>query len=125
MTNTLKISIRTVLILALMAVGSWQIDNLQGNEISFGNLPLTTLAIYTVYFLIGLILGTTMSPRFSKGKNKWVYLLPVLVFVTIGLAQILYSIIPLFPLEIVMSYFSQFTFLAWALTGAFFSQLIR
>ncbi|HWQ78691.1 MAG TPA: hypothetical protein VN381_07730 [Anaerovoracaceae bacterium] len=120
MSNTVKLLTRVLIILALMIIGSW----LSGQMI----LPdfAASITIYAVYLLIGIMLGSMANPRFTKPKNKWIYILPILIFAVIGAMQMLYS-----PLHVAAWPFGlgdhllNFSTLAWTITGFFLSLFFR
>jgi len=74
----MKLLTRTFLLLLLMLAGSWI-----GNQQILSGLA-ASVAVYAVYLLIGIVLGSMASPRFTKAKNKWIYILPILIFAAIG-----------------------------------------
>lgn len=120
MSNTMKLFTRILIILALMIIGSW----LSGQMI----LPdlAASITIYAVYLLIGIMLGSMANPRFTKTKSKWVYVIPILIFVVIGAMQMLYS-----PLHVaawsfgIGEYLLNFSTPAWAIAGFFLSLCFR
>ena len=120
MSNTMKLLTRTLIILALMIAGSWlnSQQELIGSSIN--------LAIYAVYLLIGITLGSSANPRFTKGKNKWVYVLPILIFAVIGALDLLYALLhaAVWPFGIGNALLA-FSNLAWAITGYFISLAFR
>lgn len=127
MSNSMKIIARTLIILLLMAAGSWLNGQLDQFNNSTGNLGfLSFIAMYVVYFLIGLTLGGIVNPRFTKAKNKWIYLIPIIAFALIG-AQWFFS--PIFnvaalPLGI-GNHLLQFSYLSWGLVGFFLNLFLR
>jgi hypothetical protein len=120
MSNTLKLFARIIIILALMIAGSW----LSGQMF----LPdfAASVTVYAVYLLIGIMVGSMANPRFTKPKNKWVYVLPILIFAVIGLMQLLYS-----PLHVaawpfgIGAHLVNFSTLAWSIAGFFLSLCFR
>ncbi len=116
----MKLLTRTLLILVLMVLGSW----LNSQEALTGNAA--GIAGYAVYLLIGVILGSTSNPRFTKAKNKWIYILPILIFGVIGSLHMLYALlhVPAWPLNI-GDYLGGYSNLAWTITGFFVSQALR
>lgn len=120
MSNSMKLLARMVIILVLMMIGSWLSSQ--------AALPgfTSSIAIYAVYLLIGIMLGSTANPRFTKAKNKWVYALPILIFGVVGSLLMLYS-----PLHVaawpfgIGNYLTGFTELAWAIVGFFLSLAFR
>lgn len=125
MSNALKLSIRTLAIVALMALGTILSQSLAGNDASLGNLSLTTILVYAIYLVIGVVTGSAVSPRFAKGRSKMSYLIPLLVFLFLGLIQVIAALLPSLPLGLVMQYTTQFVLLSWALAGLFLAQVIR
>ena len=116
MSNSMKLLTRTLIILVLMIAGAWlnahaALPDLAGR-----------IAIYAVYLLIGVFLGSTANPRFTKAKNKWIYMIPILIFAVIGLLNMLF--VPLhagnWPFGI-GNYLLNFSSLAWTITGFFAS----
>ena len=125
MSNTLKLTVRTLAVVVLMFLGTLLLQTLDGNTSSLGVLSLTTIAAYAVYLVMGVVAGSAVSPRFAKGRNKAGYLVPFLVFLIIGLAQVIAALLPVLPLGLLIEYTSQFVLLSWALAGLFLAQLIR
>lgn len=120
MSNSMKLLARTVIILLLMIIGSW----LSSQEALSGSIA--NIAIYTVYLLIGIMMGSTANPRFTKAKNKWIYFLPILIFGVVGSLTMLYSLLHVaaWPFGI-GNYLTGFTELAWAIVGFFLSLAFR
>lgn len=120
MSNSMKILTRILTILVLMVIGSWL-----GSQLA---LPGYTgsIANYAVYLLIGVVLGSMANPRFTKAKNKWIYLIPILVFGIIGALLFLYSLLHVsaWPLGI-GNYLTEYSSLSWAITGFFISIALR
>ena len=115
------------MILVLMAAGSWLNNQLDQFNSSTGQLGfLSFAAMYIVYFLIGIALGSTANPRFTKAKNKWIYLIPILLFALIG-AQWFFS--PLFNVASlpfgIGDHLLQFSYLSWGLVGYFLNLSLR
>ncbi len=116
----MKLLTRTLIILVLMIIGSWL-----GSQPVLDGFPLG-IAIYAVYLLIGIILGSTANPRFTKAKNKWIYILPILIFGVVGALTLLYT-----PLHVAVwpfgigDYLTAFSNLAWAVVGFFLSLAVR
>jgi hypothetical protein len=79
-----------------------------------------------IYFLIGVLLGSTANPRFTKAKNKAVYAIPILIFAAIGALSLLYA--PLhaaaWPFGI-GGYLLNFSNLSWSIVGFFLSLSFR
>ena len=127
MSNSIKLLIRTGMILLLMIAGSWL--NTQLAQVSSGTGKLgsvTFLVMYVVYLLIGLTLGSMVNPRFTKTKNKWIYIIPTLIFAVIG-AQWFFA--PLFSVTSlpwgIGNNLLQFSYLSWAVVGVFLSLAFR
>ncbi|MDD2483972.1 MAG: hypothetical protein PHQ50_02915 [Eubacteriales bacterium] len=112
MPNSLKLITRTLIIIALMIVGAIASE-------------YASVIVYIVYFVIGFAAGTMVSPRFTKQKNKFIYLFPILLFVLIGIAPLAYSVFSALPFPWIGTYLSQFTLLSWSLSGLFFAQAFR
>ncbi len=112
MPNSLKLITRTLIIILLMIAGAIVSE-------------LASVILYIVYFIIGIAAGTMVSPRFTKQKNKFVYLFPTIVFILIGIAPLAYSVFTVLPFPWIGTYLSQFTLLSWSLSGLFFSQAFR
>lgn len=125
MSNTLKLTVRTLAVVVLMAIGTLLSQALAGNDASLGVLSLSTIVIYTVYLVIGVVAGSAVSPRFAKGRSKTSYLIPLLIFLFLGLAQVIAALLPSLPLGLIIHYTTQFVLLSWALAGLFLAQLIR
>lgn len=127
MSNTMKLIVRTLLIVLLMAAGSWLSIQINIYAAASGNLKfLASIAMYIVYFMIGVTLGSMTNPRFTKPKNKFVYLIPILIFVVIGVTQLLFWLVPTLPMiGWIVKYLAQFTYLSWTLVGAFFALVFR
>jgi len=120
MSNTLKLLTRVLIILVLMVAGSWLSDQMILPDFA------GSITFYAVYLLIGIVLGSMANPRFTKSKNKWVYVLPILIFAVIGALQMLY--VPLhvaaWPLGI-GEHLMNFSALAWIVAGFFLSLAFR
>lgn len=120
MSNSFKLLTRTLILLALMIVGSWLSGQLE--------LPgyAANIAIYAVYLLIGITLGGMANPRFTKAKNKWIYVIPVLIFAVIGSLAMLYSLlhVAVWPFGIGNA-LMEFSSLSWAIVGFFLSLAFR
>lgn len=127
MSNTMKLIVRTLLIVLLMAAGSWLSIQINIYAAASGNLKfLASIAMYIVYFIIGVTLGSMTNSRFAKPKNKYIHLFPILIFVVIGVTQLLFWIVPTLPLiGWIASYLSQFTYLSWTMTGVFCALTFR
>jgi len=120
MSNSMKLLTRTLIILALMIIGSW----LNGQLAMPGYT--SSIAVYAVYLLIGIILGSMANPRFTKAKNKWVYVLPILIFAVIGALSMLYPLLhaAAWPFG-VGAYLLEFSNLSWSIVGFFLSLAFR
>ncbi len=120
MSNSMKLLTRILLILALMIIGAWLIGQQALPEFAAG------IAVYTVYFLIGIFLGSTANPRFTKAKNKAVLVIPILIFAVIGALPLAYE--PLhaaaWPFGI-GAYLLNFSNLSWSIVGYFLSLSFR
>lgn len=127
MSNSMKLVVRTLLIVLLMVIGSWLSIQINIYAAASGNLKfLAAIATYLVYFIIGVTLGSMVNPRFTKNKNKFLYLFPIFIFIVIGVTQLLYWLVPTLPLiGWIVTYLAQFTHLAWTLTGTFFALAFR
>lgn len=125
MPNTMKLMLRTFIILVLMVVGAWlnvQVAPLAGGDLAF--VPF--IVMYLVYLFIGITVGSMVNPRFTKPKSKGVYFIPVLVFALIGAQWFFY---PLFSVATlpwgIGSYLLQFSYLSWAISGIFLNLAFR
>jgi hypothetical protein len=126
MPNTMKIITRTLIVVALMIAGAWLSATLGAKGGSGGQTAeFASVIVYIVYFAVGIGAGSMVSPRFTKQKNKFVYLFPVIIFVIIGIAPLAYSVFALLPFPVIGSYLSQFSLLSWALSGLFFTLAFR
>ncbi|WP_027400352.1 hypothetical protein [Anaerovorax odorimutans] len=120
MEATLKICGRVLLILILMIIGAW----LNAQLVGAGSYVY--LVLYIVYFLVGICVGTMINPRFTKGNNKWVYFIPVVVFAVIGAQFFFYPLIPIASLPYgIGNYLMQFSYLSWTLVGIFANLAFR
>lgn len=120
MSNSLKLLTRLLIIPALMIIGSWLSAQMLLPEVVSG------IIIYAVYLLIGVTLGSVTNPRFTKSKNKWIYVLPIFIFSVIGALPILYSLLHVaaWPFDI-GSYFLNFSNFSWTIVGFFLSLAFR
>ena len=120
MSNSFKLLTRTLILLALMIVGSW----LSGQLKLPGNA--SSIVIYIVYLLIGITLGGMANPRFTKAKNKWIYVIPILIFAVIGALSMLYTLlhVAVWPFGIGNALIA-FSSLSWAIVGYFLSLAFR
>ncbi len=127
MSNTMKLMARILIVLLLMIVGAWLNGQLDQINASTGQLGfLSYIAMYLVYLLIGITLGSMANPRYTKPKNKWINLIPVIIFAIIG-AQWFFS--PIFsvsslPLGI-GNYLLPFSYLSWSIVGIFLNWTFR
>lgn len=120
MSNSMKLLLRVLAILVLMIAGAWV--NAQGMLTGVA----ASISVYAVYLLIGVTLGSTANPRFTKPKNKWIYMIPILIFAVIGALSFLYTLLHAgaWPLGI-GNYLLNFSALAWTVTGVFVSLAFR
>lgn len=127
MSNTMKLILRTLLIILLMVLGSWISIQINIYAAASGNLKfLASIAMYIVYFIIGVTIGSMVNGRFTKPKNKYWNLFPIIIFVIIGVTQLLYWIVPTLPLiGWIVKYLAQFTYLSWSIVGVFCSLAFR
>lgn len=126
MSHTMKLVIRTLLTLGLMIVAAYLIPKLStpidGGKHAF---LLSNLPQYLVYLALGLTTGSMVGPRFSKGRNPYGYLFPLLVFLLIALAPVLYLYLSFLPVPAIGQFLLSFTNLAWCFVGLFVSLLFR
>lgn len=127
MSNSVKLLARTFIILVLMVIGSWLNGQLAQFNSSTGQFGFVSFAaMYVVYLLIGITVGTIVNPRFTKAKNKWIYVIPILIFAVIG-AQWFFS--PIFSVATLPfgmgNYLMQFSYLSWTMVGFFLNLLFR
>lgn len=127
MSNTMKLILRTLLIILLMVLGSWISIQINIYAAASGNLRfLASIAMYIVYFIIGVTIGSMVNGRFTKPKNKYWNLFPIIIFVIIGVTQLLYWIVPTLPLiGWIVKYLAQFTYLSWSIVGVFCALAFR
>lgn len=120
MSNSMKLMARMLIILVLMIIGAW----LSAKGMLTG--LAASIAVYAVYLLIGITLGSVANPRFTKPKNKWIYLIPILIFVVIGALNLLYSLLHAgaWPFGI-GNYLLTFSALSWTVAGVFISLAFR
>ncbi len=120
MSNSMKLLTRTLIILALMVVGSW----LNGQLAMPGYT--SSIAIYAVYLLIGILLGSMANPRFTKAKNKWIYVIPILIFAIIGALLMLYPLLHVAAWPFGLgTYLLEYSNLSWSIVGFFLSIAFR
>ena len=127
MSNSMKLLTRTLIILVLMVIGSWLNSQLAQFNSSTGQFGFVSfVAMYVVYLLIGITVGTMINPRFTKPNNKWIYVIPILIFAVIG-AQWFFS--PIFVVSSlpfgIGNYLMQFSYLSWTMVGFFLNLLFR
>lgn len=122
MPNSLKLFIRTLLILLLMGAATWTLGAL-GNASSSASLKTVFDAL--VYFGIGLLAGSMVAPRFVKYKSKGIHLIPALVFLLVAITPLLSSIFPFAPLSALAAYVSSFSLVSFTLSGLFSALLFR
>lgn len=126
MSNAMKLFVRSGIILVLFVIGSWL--NIQFDQPGFFMTSsfIPPLVTYIVYFLIGITVGSMVSPRFSKNRSKGVHLIPVIIFAIIG-AQWFYS--SLFSFSSlpwgIGDNLLQYAVISWTIVGVFTSQLFR
>lgn len=124
MPNTMKLIVRTLLIVLLMVLGTWLNQQLSIYANASGNLRfVSSITMYMVYLILGILVGSMVSTRFTK--NKYVYLFPVFIFLVIAIAPLLYLLLPLLPFPWIANYLSQFTYVSWTLTGVFLALAFR
>jgi hypothetical protein len=116
----MKLLTRTLIILLLMVIGAWLVSQQALSGIT------ASIAIYAVYLLIGFVLGSTANPRFTKAKNKWIYIFPILIFVVIGALSFLSPLLhaAAWPFGI-GNYLMQYSALSWTAAGFFLSIAFR
>lgn len=127
MSNSLKLLARTLIILVLMVIGSWLNGQLAQFNSATGQFGFFSfVAMYIVYLLIGIMMGTIVNPRFTKPKNKWIYAIPIIIFALIGAQWFfapIYSVATL-PFGI-GNYLMQFSYLSWTMVGFFLNLSFR
>lgn len=125
MSNSMKLIVRTLLIVLLMIAGAWL--NSWLNRFVESNEDLTFVSsagMYIAYFIIGIALGSTVGPRFTKHKNKFIYLFPIFIFIVIGIAPLLYFFVPMLPFPWI-GLLAQFDLLSWTMVGLFSNLAFR
>lgn len=127
MTNAMKLLIRTFIIVMLMVLGAWLNAQLGQSVYAYGSFGFVSYVVmYIIYFLIGITMGTMVSPRFSKSRNKGVYFIPVIVFIVIGAQLFLYPFISIASLPWgIGSYILPFSYLSWTIVGVYVNQVFR
>ncbi len=127
MTNSMKLLTRTLIILALMVIGSWlngQLDQFNSSTGQFGFFSF--VAMYVVYLFIGIAVGTVANPRFTKAKNKWIYMIPIFIFAMIGAQWFFYPLFNVATLPFgIGNYLLQFSYLSWTIVGFFLNLAFR
>lgn len=127
MSNSMKLLARTLIILVLMVAGSWlngQLAQINSSTGDFRWVPIA--AMYAVYLLIGVTIGTVANPRFTKAKNKWVYVLPILIFAVIGAHWFLSPFFSVASLPLgIGAHLMQFSYLSWTVVGFFLNLASR
>lgn len=120
MSNSMKLLTRTLIILILMVVGTWL-----GGQAALSGIA-EAIAVYAVYLMIGIVLGSTANPRFTKTKNKWIYIFPILIFGVIGALSFLSPWLhpAVWPFGI-GNYLTQYSSLSWTVAGFFLSIALR
>lgn len=127
MPNTMKLLIRTFLILVFMVVGAWLNGQVAsqfyaGSDLGF----ISFIAMYIVYLLIGITIGSMVNPRFTKPKNKGIYLVPVVIFALIGAQWFFYPLFSVASLPWgIGNYLLQFSYLSWTISGIFLNLSFR
>lgn len=120
MSNSLKIVIRTLLMLGIMVAGTWLYPRIGAlASADEGLFLLSSGLMYLIYLVIGIAAGSMMGPRFTKGKNKYGYLFPLIIFLLIGIAPMLYFYFPQMPFPTIGQSMDQFTYLSWSLVGIY------
>lgn len=127
MSNTMKLCIRTGIILVLMIIINWLKGAITMNDGLFSTLPhyVRTILIYLPYFLMGITAGTMVSPRFANKKKNWVYMIPTVLFLILALSPYLAPLIPVAIIGKAVLYFGSLVPLSWVLVGLFASQSFR
>ena len=122
----MAIVLRTLLIVVCMIVGAFLDAQINIYAGASGNLVfLANIATYIVYLAVGVTLGTMFNPRFTKNKQKMIYIIPIAVFVIIGVTPLLNLVMPALSINRFTKYLRPFTYLAWAIVGAFCSLVFR
>ncbi|MEG2199143.1 MAG: hypothetical protein RRY25_02510, partial [Anaerovorax sp.] len=123
MSNTMKLCLRTGIIVILMIIINWAMGAIKQGMFSGmpGYVPL--IVTYFPYLLMGITVGTMGNPRFANKKRNWIYLIPTILFLLIAATPFLYLILPPFiSANSFTAYFSNFAALSWVFTGIFASQ---
>lgn len=122
----MAIVLRTLLIVVCMIVGAFLDAQINIYAGASGNLVfLANIATYIVYLAVGVTLGTMFNPRFTKNKQKMIYIIPIAIFVIIGVTPLLNLVMPALSINRFTKYLRQFTYLAWAIVGMFCSLVFR
>lgn len=120
MSNTAKLLIRILIILVLMIIGAWLSTNMTLPDL------WENIVVFAVYLLIGVMLGSVANPRFTKNKNKGVYMIPILIFVVIGALHMLYGLLHVAAWPFGLGgYLLNFSALSWSIAGFFGSLAFR
>jgi hypothetical protein len=109
-----------------MVAGTWlypRIGSLASAD--EGMFLLSSGVMYLIYLIIGIVAGSMMGPRFAKGKNKYGYLFPLLLFLLIGIAPVLYYYLPQMPFPVIGQSMDQFTYLSWSFVGIYSNLIFR
>ena len=122
----MAIFLRTLLIVVCMIVGAFLDAQINIYAGASGNLVfLANIATYIVYGAVGVTLGTMFNPRFTKNKQKMIYLIPIVAFVIIGVTTLLNLVMPALSINRFTKYLRQFTYLAWTIVGTFCALVFR
>jgi len=122
----MAVILRTLLIVICMIVGAFLDAQINIYAGASGNLVfLANMATYLVYLAIGVTLGTMFNPRHTKNKQKMIYLVPIAIFVIIGVTPLLNIVMPALSINRFTKYLRQFTYLAWTIVGTFCALVFR
>ena len=118
--------LRTLLIVVCMIVGAFLDAQINIYAGASGNLLfLASIATYIVYFAVGVTLGTMFNPRFTKHNQKMIYLVPLVIFIIIGITPLLNLVMPMLSINRFTKYLRQFTYLAWTIVGIVVALVFR
>lgn len=122
----MAVILRTLLIVVCMIVGAFLDAQINIYAGASGNLLfLANIASYIVYAAVGVTMGSMFNPRFTKNKQKMIYVIPIIVFVIIGVTPLLNLVMPALSINRFTKYLKRFTYLAWTIVGAFCSLVFR
>lgn len=125
MSNTLKLTLRTAIIIGVMMAGTWLSHRFAVSPSQTGAFTLSVGMLYLVDILLGVAVGSMVAPRFVKGKSKFAYLIPLWIVFIVGISPALHYYIPTLPFPEAIQLLNPYIDFSWVLSGLYASLLFR